>query len=836
MSMPNFSTTSTADPISTPAPAKANPFKPRQVSPPPGLEVDALATDHRGHLLSEGLTEAQINQLVSWGVRSISEIEATELGFSVTDESRGNTKGRVSSSGILFPFTPNFAQLRCDTPPIRKGRPAKYLTQCGRACQAWVPDGARVITEGFKDAAAGTLIGGIPTSAVAGVSHVRKAVPKGCKLNILFDFDAWTNPNVFAALVTAAEHTGGKIQIVPEIEGHPKAGLCEYFKAGHTSDDYAKLVSSGYTIKQFLIELPKHWVGADSSKFARLLRTAFSLAQNYLSGTELEQLAGLCKTAGKAHHVAAPAIRAELKRVQAIRTKRAKANRAKANRKNFDGSLDLTNFGISRDQCGPDDEPPQLLLALGCMNEAMAENLRLNRLTGQIEYKGGPIDPNHYQTFVTGFINADIPESQAVQILSLIASKYSYHPAQEWFESIAEEYGRSTIRLLDQPATRLLKTSNPLYDVFLRKVLAAIVKRVYEPGCKWDYILLLQGQQGLRKSTFWAELMPDPSWFDDNLSGDINNKDQLALLSRCVLQEWGEFDRITSTREASDLKAFVVRKNDVYRAPYERASTDHPRQSVIVGSVNKAEFLTDETGDRRYWVAEIEEQIDVDLLIAEREQLWAAAVAAYKAGEELYLCAEDEAASTENNLAYRVQDPWLQPITDWLADKANLLVSSAGGMNDWVTSATILTGCLSIETKAIRQYDRTRVEKVLKALGWSKQKKQIRLSGHPNPVSSAWFRPIEIPATPPPPTESIAAPEPEQPEPSNQQLPLGEWPVPPAPTKPQWQPTHTVDGVEVEIVRYLGDAKTFAICKPAQGPLMPKVAASSLVSMGVAAA
>jgi predicted P-loop ATPase len=800
----------------------------------------ALSHDHRDHLFSEGFTESQIYRLVKdYGVRSIGEIEARDLGFVVADEKRKNTKGTVSSSGIYFPFRGEFGSVRCDNPPTRNGKSTKYLNPIGQQSQAWLPDSAKVVTEGFKDAAAGMFCGGIATGAIAGVSHYRKALPQNGGHTLLFDSDGWANPSVFAALASAAAWTGGKIQLIPEIEGQPKAGLCEYFKAGYTKADYAKLIADAYTIKRFLLELPKHWRSADSSNFARLLRTVFSLGCKHLSGAELDQLATLCKAAGKAHSVPAPAINAELKRAQGVVKSQARRARLKARKalRSQAATLDLTEFGS-------DETDSEIIATLIRVRDAVGTDLKLNRLTSQIEYLGEKLNPNHCQLFVCGLIDQDVSESTAVQILSVIAQKHSYHPALDYFESLSAKYGDSSIGLLDNPASRLLKTSNPLYDVMLRKALAAIVQRVYEPGCKWDYVMLLKGLQGLRKSTFWRELMPEPTWFDDNLSGDITNKDQLALLSRCVLQEWGEFDRITSSREAAELKSFVVRQNDVYRAPYERASIDHPRQSVIVGSVNKSEFLGDETGDRRYWVAEVEEKIDIDALIAEREELLAAAVAAYKSGELLYLSEEDEALSAENNLQYRVQDPWLPQVEAWLADKGNLLMRGTDDMADWITTAKILTDCIGIESKALKQYDRTRVEKILGFLGWQKLPKQVRLSNSRNPQWGVWK--ITVTAS-----DAAQAPEVEfdadaiavsyefTEADSDPQLDLGEWQIEqPTPTPAsQWIATHrTNDGLEISLVKYLGRDKSFAVGRTAEGRLLPKIDAKSITPIGGTAA
>lgn len=780
---------------------------------------------HCKHLLGEGFTPDEINQLISWGVRSIDSKEAAKLGFT------GNT------GGIYFPFTDSFGQLRCDNPPIRKGKPCKYLTPFGKGSQHWVPRDLpfpKVCTEGHKDAAAGTLHGGIPTMAIAGVSHYRKALAKDSGITIVFDSDGWVNPQVFSCLVAAADWTKGKIQLIPEIEGEPKAGLCEYFKAGHTPDDYAKLIDSAYKIKQFLLELPNHWKSIEAVKVSRILRTVFSLAINHLSPAETRQLAAICKAVLKPQNVPAPVVDEELKRSQKILAKQLKNKQSKAARERFKNELDLTAFGICPDECAPDTEIPVLLEALGTLNRQVGKDLRLNRLTSKIEYQGQEIDPNYYQIFVTGFFQQNISKDLATQVLSLLAEKNSYHPAQEYFETLWERYGNSTLDLLDQPATRLLKTSNPLYDTFLRKTLIAIVSRVFEPGCKFDTVLLLKGDQGLLKSTFFETLMPIKTWFSDALGSEVEKPDQQALLARCVVMEWAEFDRISSAREAAALKAFITRKVDTYRKPYAFAAVDHPRQSILVGSVNKAEFLNDSTGDRRYWVIEVDQKIDTLAVDLERDQLLAAAVAAYKLGEVLYLTPEEEALSAQNNTQYRIQDAWLPTIEQWLADKSNTLAKDNDPLADWVTVGKILEDCLGIEHKHQKNYDRDRVEKVLKSLGWEKStSEQVRLSNSTQPQRRAWRLALTVPDTAPTPDPQITQIEPKSVQ-EKQILDLGEWEV--STSDPKISPTHrTADGIEFQLDRYFGQGR-FAAGRTVDGTLLAKIEVSTIEPIGGIAA
>ena len=164
-----------------------------------------------------------------------------------------------SGSGIYFPFTPTFGQLRLDEPITRKKwKLAKYLTPHKAKTQAFTPADCKVRTEGIKDAKAGTWLGEIPTGAIAGISHYKKALPKNTGETLLFDADGWINPQVFLNLFNGGLWLKGKVQLLPEIPDYPKAGLCEYFKAGYTAADYKELIANAMTPKEILMEWPLH--------------------------------------------------------------------------------------------------------------------------------------------------------------------------------------------------------------------------------------------------------------------------------------------------------------------------------------------------------------------------------------------------------------------------------------------------------------------------------------------------------------------------------------------------------------------------------------------------
>ncbi|MDJ0717517.1 MAG: hypothetical protein QNJ54_25400 [Prochloraceae cyanobacterium] len=274
-----------------------------------------LLPHHVEHLLKEGFTSKQIDKWLRLGLRSLTEEEAMAMGFKVWVNGEWN-----SGSGIYFPFTSTFGQVRLDKPIVRdNGKIAKYLTPCKKKTQAYIPNDCRVITEGVKDAMAACLLGKIPTGALAGVSHYRKALPKGAGFTTLFDADGRHNPQVFLHLFNCGLWLNGKIQLLPEISGHPKAGLCEYFKAGHTTEDYQKLIDSALSPKELLLSWPNYWDKMPDNKLSMAIKVAINLAAAHLDVLELETLLQRIKKATK---ISIQALRTLLQAASALQEKK----------------------------------------------------------------------------------------------------------------------------------------------------------------------------------------------------------------------------------------------------------------------------------------------------------------------------------------------------------------------------------------------------------------------------------------------------------------------------------------------------------------------------------
>lgn len=184
-----------------------------------------------------------------------------------------------------------------------------------------------------------------------------------------------------------------------------------------------------------------------------------------------------------------------------------------------------------------------------------------------------------------------------------------------------------------------------------RKTLAAAVARIFEPGCKFDYVLVLIGNQGDGKSTFIRTL--GAPWYADSIK-DFEGRDAMEMLQGKWILEVGELSAMKKS-SVEAVKRFLSSQEDTYRSFYGRTTTDHPRQCILIGTTNAPRFLTDTTGNRRFWpviVGTNEPRFDLFTYLDSsiRDQIWAEAVTIYRDGEALYLdeAMEAEAKSRQN--------------------------------------------------------------------------------------------------------------------------------------------------------------------------------------------
>lgn len=194
----------------------------------------------------------------------------------------------------------------------------------------------------------------------------------------------------------------------------------------------------------------------------------------------------------------------------------------------------------------------------------------------------------------------------------------------------------------------------PLVQALGRCWLISAVARAMRPGCQVDHVLVLEGAQGMKKSSALRAL--SEPWFTDELP-EMGSKDASMLIGGSWIIELAELDALKKS-EVTRVKAFVTRRVDKYRPPYGRHLVEVPRRCVFAASTNDDTYLRDPTGNRRFWPIRCR-TARVDQLRKVREQLWAEAVAAFDAGERWWLEERSLLDQVAEEQAQRLEvDPW----------------------------------------------------------------------------------------------------------------------------------------------------------------------------------
>jgi predicted P-loop ATPase len=289
------------------------------------------------------------------------------------------------------------------------------------------------------------------------------------------------------------------------------------------------------------------------------------------------------------------------------------------------------------------------------------------------------------------------------QAIQTVAREFPFHPIREYLDTLRWD----KIPRIDDWLTLYLGVDPSEYTRAVgTKWLIGAVARVFRPGCKNDTCLVLEGPQGLLKSTA-LKTLADP-WFTDEIA-DLGTKDAALQVRGVWIIELAELDAM-GRPETSRIKAFMSRSTDRYRPPYGRHLVEVPRESVFAGTVNHQTYLKDETGGRRFWPVQCE-NASIAELRRDRNQLWAEAVVRYRAGENWWIdSAQLSAAAAEEQQERYDSDPWQPLIEDWVGDRSQ------------VTVEQILRNCVEKRHCDWTQGDKNRVARCLRAMGWTRKR------------------------------------------------------------------------------------------------------------------
>ena len=391
----------------------------------------------------------------------------------------------------------------------------------------------------------------------------------------------------------------------------------------------------------------------------------------------------------------------EDKRIERVQSIRASADCVVAE----SGMGDVDPLAIAPEDSKPQSDYKRIKRFFGA-------RIRYNEMRGivEIDGKSADLDNVRLDLMIDHALPLKCGAEEVAGIVLKIAKEQSYHPVKNYLESVHTHFGDST-EALQCFADRYFGQSDAIYTIFAIRFLIAAVARIYEPGCKHDTALILQGKQGWGKSTFFKKLAGD-DWFDDSLAS-TSDKDEKLKLNQTWFMEWAELETVFKRKDVSQTKAFLSSSSDKVRPPYGRSVIDMPRRSVIVGSTNQDEFLNDSTGNRRFWIIPLTKRVPIGELIENRDQIWAAAVHLYKSGMHWHLWQAEEDAASDIAENYQSTDTWQSYIAEYVRGLPHTTVSS------------VLENALDLEKGKQDKAAQMRVADILRSLGWKSQRKRI---------------------------------------------------------------------------------------------------------------
>ncbi|WP_410769601.1 VapE domain-containing protein [Fontibacillus sp. BL9] len=311
-----------------------------------------------------------------------------------------------------------------------------------------------------------------------------------------------------------------------------------------------------------------------------------------------------------------------------------------------------------------------------------------------------------------------------------VVHRNTFHPIKAYVESAVWD----GVPRAEQLFVEYLGAADTHYThQVTRKMLLAAVARLYRPGCKFDYMLVLIGPQGAGKSSLLAKLGKE--WFSDSLR-TFENKEAGEHLQSGWIFEIGELSAMKKT-EVEEVKAFLSKTEDRYRVAYDRQVSEFPRKCVFFGTTNTRDFLRDATGNRRFWPIEVfpdraKKSHWEDLTDYEVSQIWAEVLSWFKAGETLELDREAREEAERQQAAHMESDPREGIIQEWLdTPLEDEMGRPTDDLRDRVCAAQIWAECLGNKRGQMRAWEAKEIMDILRRIpGWVERKGKARVPGY----------------------------------------------------------------------------------------------------------
>ena len=308
-------------------------------------------------------------------------------------------------------------------------------------------------------------------------------------------------------------------------------------------------------------------------------------------------------------------------------------------------------------------------------------------------------------------VGMSVGAGAAMEAVEAIANRLRTHPVREYLEGLVWDGVPRLERLLPDyfgaPANDYTHALGPNW-------LVSAVARVYQPGAQVDFMVILEGGQGMGKTQAVRCLFG--AWYAEPDESPGHKDFYQALVGRWGIEisEMQSFNRA----EVNLVKKTITRQEDVYRPSYGRRARAFPRHCIFVGTTNEDAYLRDPSGGRRFLPTSCAE-INLEGLASVRDLLWAEAVSLYGAGHPFWK--DPPGAESEQDARFQ-EDSWTDPIERWLngEDASANYPDQATGRIDQVTITEVMREALRLELGKHTRQDQMRVAQILRRLGWTR--------------------------------------------------------------------------------------------------------------------
>lgn len=320
-----------------------------------------------------------------------------------------------------------------------------------------------------------------------------------------------------------------------------------------------------------------------------------------------------------------------------------------------------------------------------------------------------------------------------------VARRYKRHPIREYLTGLAwDGVPRVETMLIDMFGAADSEYTRRAAQCWMVSAAARVLwhdPRQPSTGAQVDFMLVLEGEQGKRKSSALREICGS-EWFVET-SESPSGTDFYQVIQGAWIVEIGEMDSF-SKADVTSVKTAITRRVDKFRAPYERQPRSYRRECVFAGTTNEHQYLRDPTGGRRFLPVITKGEVRIDLIKEHRDQLWAEAVHLFGEGFEWWQLPAD---AQEQQAARYVGDSWEGRIEPWLdmrvaPDRYPGRVCGVAGRLDWTTTDEVLTHAIGLDPGKHGKPEQMRVASILKTLGWEQERRRWPGGGR----ESRWFR------------------------------------------------------------------------------------------------